>query len=155
MLGGLYTLRVFGGLAAINTHQTQWLLMFCLFLFLSLAIVKRCSELFANRAAGKLRPAGRGYRSEDLDVLFPLAAASGYGAVFVVTLYLSSLEVMALYTHPNRLWLICPLLLYWISRLLILANRGELHDDPVVFALTDKISWMTGTCVAGVIAVSI
>jgi 4-hydroxybenzoate polyprenyltransferase/phosphoserine phosphatase len=155
MLGGLYTLRVFGGLAAIDTRQTQWLLMFCLFLFLSLAVVKRCSELIANRAAGKMRTMGRGYRVEDLSVLLPLGAAAGYGAVFVVTLYLSSPEVVALYAHPNRLWLICPLLLYWISRVLILANRGALHDDPVTFALTDRISWITGVCVAGVIAVSI
>jgi 4-hydroxybenzoate polyprenyltransferase len=155
VLGGLYTLRVFGGLAATSMHQTQWLLMFSLFLFLSLAIVKRCSELVANRAVGKTGASGRGYRVEDLDILLPLGAAAGYGAVFVVTLYLSSPEMAALYTHPNRLWLVCPLLLYWISRVLLKANRGELHDDPVTFALTDKISWITGACVAGVIAVSI
>ena len=155
MLGGLYTLRIFAGLAATNTHQTQWLLMFSLFLFLSLAIVKRCSELVANRVVGRTGAAGRGYRIEDLDVLFPLGAAAGYGAVFVVTLYLSSPEVAALYTHPNRLWLACPLLLYWISRVLVMANRGDLHHDPVIFALTDRISWITGACLVGVIAVSI
>lgn len=154
-LGGLYTLRVYGGLAAINAHQTQWLLMFSLFLFLSLAIVKRCSELVDRQAAGKTGLMGRGYRIEDLNVLLPLGAAAGYGAVFVVTLYMSSPEVAALYTHPNRLWLICPLLTYWISRVIIMANRGELHDDPVIFALTDKISWITGACVAGIIAISI
>jgi len=154
MLGGLYTLRVFAGLAAINAHQTQWLLMFSLFLFLSLAIVKRCSELVANRLTGKRVVAGRGYGIDDLNVLLPLGAAAGYGAVFVVTLYLSSPEMAALYTHPNRLWLVCPLLLYWISRMLVMANRGHLHDDPVVFALTDRISWITGACLACVIAVS-
>ena len=154
MLGGLYTLRIFGGLAAINTHQTQWLLMFSLFLFLSLAIVKRCSELVANREIGRTGAAGRGYRVEDLSILLPLGAAAGYGSVFVFTLYLSSPEMAALYTHPNRLWLACPLLLYWISRLLVLANRGDLHDDPVIFALTDRISWITGICLAVVIAVS-
>jgi 4-hydroxybenzoate polyprenyltransferase len=154
-LGGLYTLRVYGGLAAVDAPQTQWLLMFCLFLFLSLAIVKRCSELVANRSLGKLGASGRGYRVEDLDVLFPLGAAAGYGAVFVVMLYLYSPEMAALYTHPNRLWLICPLLLYWISRVLVLARRGELHDDPVVFALTDRISWLTGACAAAVIAAAI
>jgi 4-hydroxybenzoate polyprenyltransferase len=155
MLGGLYTLRVYGGLAAIDTHQTQWLLMFCLFLFLSLAIVKRCSELVTNRIAGKTGGMGRGYRVEDLNVLLPLGAAAGYGAVFVVTLYLSSPEVVALYAHPNRLWLACPLLLYWISRVLVLANRGEMHDDPIIFAMTDRISWLTCICMAGVIAISI
>ena len=155
MLGGLYTLRIYGGLAAINTHQTQWLLMFSLFLFLSLAIIKRCSELIANRAMGKSGAGRRGYRVDDLNVLLPLGAAAGYGSVFVFTLYLSSPEMAALYTHPNRLWLACPLLLYWISRVLVLANRGELHDDPVIFALTDRISWITGICLAIVIAVSI
>jgi 4-hydroxybenzoate polyprenyltransferase len=155
MLGGLYTLRVYGGLAATNTHQTQWLLMFCLFLFLSLAIVKRCSELVANRIAGRTVGMGRGYRVEDLNVLLPLGAAAGYGAVFVVTLYLSSPEMAALYAHPNRLWLICPLLLYWISRVLVLANRGEMHDDPIIFAMTDRISWLTGVCAVVIIAVSI
>jgi len=155
MLGGLYTLRVYGGLAAINTHQTQWLLMFSLFLFLSLAIVKRCSELVANRAVGRTAAMGRGYRVEDLNILLPLGAAAGYGSVFVVTLYLSSPEMAALYTHPNRLWLMCPLLLYWISRVLLKANRGDIHDDPVIFALTDRISWITGACVAAVIAMSI
>jgi hypothetical protein len=102
-----------------------------------------------------LEAAGRGYRVQDLDVLFPLGAAAGYGAVFVVTLYLSSPEVAALYTHPNRLWLTCPLLLYWISRVLVMASRGDLHDDPVIFAMTDRISWITGVCMAAVIAVSI
>src|SRR5260370_42387622 len=106
--------------------------MFSLFLFLSLAIVKRCSELIANREAGRIGATGRGYRVEDLSMLLPLGAAAGCGAVFVVALYLSSPEMAALYTHPNRLWLICPLLLYWISRVLMVANRGELHDDPVI-----------------------
>jgi 4-hydroxybenzoate polyprenyltransferase len=154
-LGGLYTLRVYGGLAAIDTHQTQWLLMFSLFLFLSLAIVKRCSELVANRLAGRTSGTGRSYRVEDMNVLLSLGAAAGYGAVFVVTLYLSSPEVAALYAHPNRLWLICPLLLYWISRVLVIANRGEMHDDPIIFAVRDRTSWVTGACVAGIIAVSI
>ena len=88
---------------------TPWLLMFCLFLFLSLAVVKRCSELVARRAAGKTDVMGRSYRVEDLQVLLPLAAAAGYGAVLVVALYLSSPDVRPLYAHPGRMWLICPL----------------------------------------------
>ncbi|MGI4881494.1 MAG: UbiA family prenyltransferase, partial [Janthinobacterium lividum] len=155
VLGGLYTLRVFAGLAAATTQTSQWLLMFSLFLFLSLAIVKRCSELEVRRAAGKTATMGRGYRVGDLSVLFPLAAAAGYGAVFVVALYLSSPDVVGLYAHPRRMWLVCPLVLYWISRVIVLSNRGELHDDPVIFAITDRVSWLTGVCVAGVIAVSI
>lgn len=155
VLGGLYTIRVFGGVTAAQQVQSQWLLMFSLFLFLSLAAVKRCSELVARREAGKTAPLGRGYRMGDLEVLFPLAAAAGYGAVLVVTLYLSSPEVAKLYTHPSRMWLICPLLLYWISRVLVLSSRNELHDDPVIFALTDRISWLTGVLVALVIVLSV
>jgi 4-hydroxybenzoate polyprenyltransferase/phosphoserine phosphatase len=155
VLAGLYAIRVLGGVVATGEQMSPWLLMFSLFLFLSLAAVKRCSELVARRAAGKSAPPGRGYRLEDLNVLFPLAAAAGYGAVLVVTLYLSSPEVTELYAHPTRMWLICPLLLYWISRVLMISNRNELHDDPVIFALTDRMSWLIGVLVAGVIAVSI
>ena len=155
VLGSLYTLRVFGGVAATGQQQSQWLLMFSLFLFLALATVKRCSELVARGDTGTAAPLGRGYVAADLKVLFPLSAAAGYGAVLVVALYLSSPEVIALYTHPKRLWLICPLLLYWISRVLILSNRNQLHDDPVIFALTDPVSWLTGLATAAVIAVSI
>ncbi len=155
-LGGLYSLRVLAGLAAGNAKQAAlWLLMFSLFLFLSLALVKRCSELGVRRAEGKEATMGRGYRVVDLAVLFPLAAAAGYAAVLVVTLYLSSPDVIALYAHPRRMWLVCPILLYWISRILILANRGELHDDPVVFAITDRVSLVTGALAAAVVAVSL
>lgn len=155
VLGGLYTIRVLGGVTAMHQVQSPWLLMFSLFLFLSLAAVKRCSELVARREAGKPAPLGRGYQIGDLAVLFPLAAAAGYGAVLIVTLYLSSPEVIRLYAHPTRMWLICPLLLYWISRVLMISNRNELHDDPVIFALTDRVSWLVGGLVAGVIAMSV
>lgn len=155
ILGGLYTLRVIGGLAATGASETQWLLMFSLLFFLSLAIVKRCTELTNRRHEGNSQLAGRGYRVEDLKVLFPLGAAAGFGAVFVVMLYLASPEVMALYRNPARLWLICPLLLYWIGRVFIIANRGDLDDDPVIFALTNRTSLLTGACVAAVIAAAI
>jgi 4-hydroxybenzoate polyprenyltransferase len=155
VLGGLYTIRVLGGIAAVASAYSYWLLMFCLFLFLSLATTKRCAELVANAAAGKSAPHGRGYRHGDTAVLFPLAAAAGYGSVLVVALYLSSPEVAALYAHPLRLWLLCPLLLYWISRILVLASRNELHHDPVSFALSDRISLLTGVVAAAIIAAAI
>lgn len=155
MLAGLYTIRVLAGAAATDAAPSKWLLMFSLFLFLCLAIVKRCSELVQRRDAGKTKTVGRGYRVEDLAVLFPLAAAAATGAVFVVTLYTSSPEVMALYRHPIRMWLMCPILIYWTSRMLILSNRGQLHDDPVVFALTDRQSLLVGVLAAGVIAISV
>ncbi len=155
VLGALYTVRVLGGVAAVGVEQSPWLLMFSLFLFLCLAIVKRCSELVARRAAGGLETVGRGYRVEDLYVLLGLAASSGFGAVLVVSLYITSPEVQELYAHPERLWLICPLLLYWVSRVVVLSNRGTLHDDPVVFALTDRVSWVVGILAAAVVALAI
>jgi 4-hydroxybenzoate polyprenyltransferase len=155
-LGGLYTLRVLAGVAAIgSTIYSPWLLMFCLFLFVALAIVKRCSELIARRKEGKDPPMGRGYRFEDLNALLAFGAAAGYGAVFVVALYLSSPEVSALYADPNRLWLVCPVLLYWITRIFVIANRGDLHEDPLVFALTDRISWAAGASVLFVLALAV
>ena len=154
-LGGLYAIRVFGGIRAADQPPSPWLLTFCLFLFLSLATVKRCSEMIVRRNEGKDAIAGRGYRPSDLNALMPLAAAAGYGAVLVVTLYLASPEVSRLYTHPVRMWLTCPALLYWISRVLVLSSRGELHEDPVVFALRDRVSWLTAVYVGFVIAVSL
>ena len=155
VLSGLYTLRVFGGVVAIGNEQSQWLLMFSLFLFLDLALLKRCSELIARKLEGGVRTAGRGYRIEDLSILFPLGAAAGMASVLVVALYLSSPKVAALYGHPSRLWLICPLLIYWNSRLLLLSHRGDMHDDPLIFTFTDRVSWIAGACIAAVIAISI
>ena len=155
VLGGLYTIRVLAGVEAVHATRSPWLLMFCLFLFLSLAIVKRCSELIAREQAGKGPPKGRGYTFVDLRMLLPLAAAAGYGSVFVIALYLQSPEVQALYANPIRMWLAMPPLLFWVSRVLMIANRGEMHDDPVVFAVTDKISWLCGAGVLASILVSI
>ena len=154
-LGGLYTLRVLAGLAASGAKQSQWLLMFSLFLFISLAMIKRCSDLVMRREAGKTDVAGRGYLVQDLQVLFPAAAAAGYGAILVVALYMASPEVTALYHDPSRLWLLHPLLIYWISRVIMLSSRNLLHDDPVVFALTDRVSWGIGLLAAMVIGISI
>ncbi|MEO6367370.1 MAG: hypothetical protein ABIP38_05185, partial [Steroidobacteraceae bacterium] len=100
-------------------------------------------------------PLGRGYRYSDLAVLFPLAAVAGYGSVLVVALYLASPEVTVHYRFPLRLWLMCPLLLYWFSRMLVLASRNELHHDPIMFALGDRISWLTAAVAAAIIVVSV
>lgn len=155
VLGGLYSARVYAGLAASGAKQSQWLLMFSLFLFLGLALVKRCSELVMRREEGKDDVIGRGYRVADLAVLFPAALAAGYGAILVVALYMASPEVAALYRHPTRLWLLYPLLLYWITRMILLSSRNEMHDDPVVFALTDRVSWAVGLLSVGAIALAI
>jgi len=155
-LGSLYTIRVLGGVAAVGVAQSPWLLMFCLFIFLSLAIVKRCAELVRRRAAGEEDVlVGRGYRVGDLPVMLGLGAAAGNGAVLVVSLYITSPDVQRLYAHPERLWLVCPLLLYWIGRILILANRDEMHDDPLIFAFTDRASWVAALCAAAVVAAAI
>lgn len=150
-LSGLYTVRIFAGAAGIGTDISPWLLMFSLFLFLCLAIVKRCSELARAHERGTAKLAGRGYRVADLPAMTALAAAAGFGAVLIFTLYLSSPEVLQLYARPLRLWIATPVLLAWISRTILLANRGEIHDDPVVFALTDKFSLASGLCMLAIV----
>ncbi len=144
-LAGLYTLRIFAGAAAIGGVVSPWLLVFSLFLFYCLAIVKRQTELTHYARAGKTEHiSGRGYLAEDLAMLRAMAAASGYMAVLVLALYMNSTEVVALYRHPLALWALCPILLFWISRVLMLAHRGEMNDDPVVFALRDRGSLLVG-----------
>lgn len=154
VLGLLYTLRVLGGVAAVSVPQSPWLLMFSLFLFLALAVVKRSAEIVPARALGKGALKGRGYVVEDLSVLVSLGAASGIGAVLVVGLYIFSPEVQKLYTRPEWLWLLCPLILYWISRMVLIAHRGTLHEDPVVFALTDRVSWYAAALTAAIILIA-
>lgn len=140
VLAMLYTTRVICGAIAIGVSVSEWLLAFSMLLFTSLALVKRYTELAMREEAGKGSPANRNYRVNDLAVIEALAAASGINAVTVFSLYISSDTVRRLYSHPQLLWLICPLLIYWIGRVLILAHRREMHDDPIVFAITDKVS---------------
>lgn len=143
-LAALYTLRIVAGAAAIDVVPSFWLLAFSVFIFLSLALVKRYSELLVMRQDGKEAPEGRGYQLGDLSVLVSLGAASGYTAVLVAALYINSGDVLRLYRHPEALWMLCPLILYWISRVWLLAHRGEMHDDPVVFAIRDSWSKTIG-----------
>ena len=154
-LGGLYTIRVMAGLEATGERQSHWLLMICLFMFMSLATVKRCSELVRARKAGGDRSVGRGYRVGDLPIVTSLGAAAGYAAALVLAFYISSPEVMGLYRHPSLLWLIEPLFLYWISRMLIMSHRGRLNEDPIIYAFTDKSSLATGACIAVVVAAAL
>lgn len=140
ILAGLYTLRVIAGAAAIGVSVSEWLLVFSMFIFLALALVKRHAEMVFRVAGGLPDPDNRDYRATDLPVLIALAAASGCAAVVVLALYIASPEQAVLYRNPRYLYLACPLLLYWVARVLMLSNRGELPDDPVVFALTDPSS---------------
>lgn len=154
-LAGLYTLRVLAGSAAVSLETSFWLLAFSMFLFVSLALVKRYSELSILGACGTGERTGRGYRPEDTETLSQLGTASGFVAVLVLALYISSEQVNALYSHPKAIWLLCPLVLYWISRVWLLARRGELHEDPVVFALTDRRSHVTVVLAIAVLLVAL
>jgi 4-hydroxybenzoate polyprenyltransferase len=139
-LAGLYSVRVFGGAVATSVVISEWLLAFCIMIFMSLALIKRYVELAARRDANLPDPTSRDYRNSDLDVVAALAAGAGFNAVTVFTLYISSEAVNKLYTHPKILWLVGPLLMYWIARALMLASRRLMDDDPVVFAIKDKVS---------------
>jgi 4-hydroxybenzoate polyprenyltransferase len=140
-LAGLYTLRIGAGAAAIRVPVSRWLLAFSIFLFLSLALVKRISELRLTRGAEGGWLHGRGYSGSDLDLLSSMGAASAYTAVLTLALYVTSPEVSRLYARPDFLWAICPCFLYWLTRILLLARRGEMTDDPVVFAIKDPASY--------------
>lgn len=136
-LAGLYTLRVIAGALATGIALSFWLLAFSTFLFLSLALVKRYVELAQLGAVGEKLSTGRGYRAEDLDTLSQLGIASGLVAVLVLALYIDSDAVRSQYRTPEAIWLICPILLYLVCRIWVLARRREMHDDPVVWALRD------------------
>ena len=155
VLAGLYGLRLFAGGAAADVRLSAWLGAFALFLFTALALIKRCAELADRVAAGHGDPAGRGYRLADLPVLEGLAAASGFTAILVFALYASSPEVQVLYHSPNRLWLICPILVFWLGRVVLLTHRGDMHEDPVVFAATDHVSQLCAVLSVAVILCSL
>ncbi len=146
-LAALYTLRIIGGAALISVVPTFWLLAFSMFLFLSLAIVKRYTELDKLRDSQRQKVEGRGYLAGDLQVLAMMGSSSGFMAILVFALYINDSDTRMLYATPELLWLLCPLLLYLISRIWLLANRGLLHEDPVVFAITDHRSqWVVLLC---------
>lgn len=144
-LSMLYTVRVIAGTAAIAHTTTFWILAFCMFLFLSLAFVKRYTELYESRAKGvDEKSPGRGYVGADFEILASLGAAAGYLSVLVLALYINDGAVQSLYKNPQWMWLACPLLLFWLSRVWLIAHRGEMHDDPIVFALRDTVSRWIG-----------
>ena len=148
VLSGLYTVRILAGSAATGIPVSTWLAGFSIFFFLSLAFVKRFSELENLRERGGEMPKGRGYHIDDIEQLRSFGSASAYASVVVFTLYISNLSNASdLYSHINRLWLLVPVLLLWLSRLWLLASRGHLNEDPVVYAITDKRSLALGAVV--------
>ena len=152
LLSGLYTLRMLAGGAATGTEISPWLAGFSTFLFLSLAMVKRFGELENLRERGGKGTHGRGYLVADLEQIRAFGTASAYAAVVVLMLYIARPDVTELYRHASRLWLTVPLLLYWLTRIWLIAARGELDDDPVIFAMRDRVSLAVG---AGVVVVAL
>lgn len=150
-LAVLYTLRILAGGVAIGVVVSEWLLMFSLFIFLSLAFLKRAIEL--KGVVGNTRVSGRGYSPVDLETIRVIGVSSGLMSVLVLCLYISSPAVTQLYRSPEILWLMGPLMIYWIARIWFLAARGEVHHDPVVFALLDWRSYIVGVC--GLVIVSL
>jgi 4-hydroxybenzoate polyprenyltransferase len=145
MLAGLYTLRIFAGMMACDLSVSFWMLAFSIFLFLSLAFVKRHAELSEMKRCGRIeKTRGRGYYPNDLEMISVFGATSGYLAVTVLALYLRDPATLVLYRHPLWIWGACVLLLFWITRIWMLAHRGEMHDDPVMFAIRDRASLVTG-----------
>ena len=155
VLSGLYTLRLLAGGAATGTPISHWLAGFAIFLFLSLAIVKRFAELENLHLTGTQLKNGRGYLMSDIEQIRAFGTASAFAAVVVFANYISSRDVTILYRHPQRLWLIVPFMILWLCRVWLLASRGELDEDPVAFALTDTASLVMGVAVALIVLASI
>jgi 4-hydroxybenzoate polyprenyltransferase len=151
LLASLYTLRVLAGIAVSGVRFSTWLLAFSTFLFVSLAFLKRHGEvstLAPDSPAGSRR---RGYLAGDLQWLRTMGSTSGYLSVLVLALYLNSDEVVVLYGKPAVLFLICPLLLFWTGRMWLLANRGQIHEDPIVASARDPSSYIVGVLVGVVL----
>ncbi|MFH1263671.1 MAG: UbiA family prenyltransferase [Pseudomonadota bacterium] len=141
VLAALYTVRIFAGSTAVGVPISEWLLAFSMFFFLSLALAKRFTELKLLEGRGEM-PGGRGYISADLDYVPIMGIASGFMTSMVMALYVSGEHVRSLYRRPEWLWLICPIILYWIGRIWLYCHRDRMHDDPVVFALRDRGSYL-------------
>ena len=154
ILAGLYALRVLTGGVAASVPVSPWLLAFSLFFFLSLAFAKRYAELLGAQASQRERLERRGYEVGDIGLVETMGATAGYLSVLVLALYVNGAGESGLYREAGLLWTVCPIMLFWITRVWFLARRGELHDDPVLFAATDPVSYLAGAAIAlvGVLA---
>ena len=142
LLAALYTMRIIAGALAIQVDISSWLLSFSMFIFLSLALIKRSAELVTLNLAEQKSARGRDYQFNDFNVIVNMGIAAGYTAVLVLALYVDNASSLRQYHHPGRLWLLCPLVLYWISRLWIKTTRGQMTDDPIIFSVKDRPSWL-------------
>jgi 4-hydroxybenzoate polyprenyltransferase len=141
ILAVLYTLRIIAGTFAVSLDLSYWLVVFSIFMFTSLAMVKRVSELYNLMLQDKEKVEGRGYVVPDREIILALGSASGFVSVLVFALYIHDPLIVQRYTQPEWLWLIVPSILYWVGRVWIIAHRGHMNEDPVVFALHDKVSY--------------
>ena len=155
VLSGLYTVRIMAGSAATGVAVSTWLLGFSIFFFLSLAFVKRFSELESLRSREGTVLNGRGYVMADLEQLRAFGTGIGCASAVVLTLYINDPSAVHLYRHPAWLWLVVPVLLLWLFRVWMLASRGEMDEDPVVYAITDKRSLLLGVIVAGILLLAL
>jgi len=151
ILAGFYVLRVLLGGAAIGVTISPWLLAFSMFLFLSLALIKRYVDLLDMAATGQRTSAGRAYEVGDLELFRTLGPASGYMAALVLALYVNSEAVRRLYPASDWLWLLCPLLLYWITRMWFTAHRGAMTADPLIYAARDRVSYIVALLIGAVL----
>jgi 4-hydroxybenzoate polyprenyltransferase len=153
ILSSFYTLRIWAGGFIASTPISEWLTGFSLFFFLSLAMAKRHSELQRASKFVEEGNSGRGYLVQDREMLSMFGIASSFAAVVILCLYARSPEVSALYNNPAQLLWLCPVVLYWLSRVWLLAGRGELDHDPVMFAVRDRTSWVLGGIAVVILAV--
>ena len=150
VLAGLYTFRILSGGIATGVKVSTWLLGFSMFLFTSLAFAKRYVELRALSSDTQVK--NRGYFRTDVEMVASMGTASGFIATLVFMLYVDSASVRVNYREPVILWLVLPILLYWLGRIWLLAGRGQMKDDPVKFALRDNVSFACGVAIALVAA---
>jgi 4-hydroxybenzoate polyprenyltransferase len=154
LLTGFYALRIFAGGAAVHVVISPWLMAFSMFFLLSLAFAKRYAELMAVQDRQERQPRGRGYLVDDLATIESFGPTAGYAAVLVFCLYVNSDAVRPLYHRPDFLWFAAPVLLYWITRTWFLARRRVLHDDPIMFAVKDRVSWAAAAVVAAAVVLA-
>ena len=154
ILAALYTIRLFAGGEASGHRVSMWLLGFSSFLFLSLALVKRVSELYRLQSEASDKTARRGYMVQDLAMLQMLGCAASFASAVVLSLYVQSDTALSAYDRPWMLWAVIPLLLFWQCRLWLSTSRGYMNDDPIVYAARDWVSWLVfaGVVVAAVAA---
>ena len=154
VLSSFYSFRILAGAMISATPLSQWFLTFSMFFFLSLAMAKRYSELVHANDLVISGNSGRGYRVADRELLLALGVGSSFSAVVILSLYVHSQDVRVLYLSPECLFLLCPIVLYWLSRTWLLAHRGELKEDPVTLAIRDRVSYAVALASAAVIAAS-